>query len=735
MLAHHRPAHPVRVARVEHHLERRRRRLHLRGDLGRIVEEDVVVRHAVDQQQRVLDLRRILHRLRRRIALGVLGRIAQIAFGIMRVVQLPVGHRRAGHRRRIDPRRLLQHLQRHVSAIGPAIGRDLVTIHERQRLQVIGASQLVLDLYRAHRVIDLVLERLAAVVRAAIVDLEIDPALADQILRQRPLPATRHLLASARTAIMFEEHGIFFARHQRRGDHLPIQRAAVLRLDRPELRRLVAGEIGVIGMPRPDRILIDPLQPLAVRVRQIDLRRLPGIRARDDEAARRAVHRRAVRPPPLGQPRQHVRPRDIDRIQMLFEHIVLQPGEVDAPLRLIHTDQARYDPRPLGQLRPLARRAAQVQMAIAIPLRPPDQAAVLQHAIIVAEVDPAARARFLGEQHLRLARRGIDGQHVERLLVATLALHQQRLAVGRPVDARQIDVRVAAQIDLHLPRPVRPHHIQIDQHVGRARRGIALFVGLGPRRADRRAGEDAHRRLVEPLDRHIALVRRPPISGAPIHFLLRDEFRLAEMHRTTATGGQRARLTPAQRLREQILVAHEADVIALGRDDRVELTTRRRGQPADLAVQRREVQIAVQRHQDRPAIGREVIGDDALRPADARALALHLLRLGQFGAGAHLLAVDQHPLRAGARVARPQIGALLFVGARTPRGCDPDKSGLPKTRASVSLSACGAAAVCAPASAPIAIAPTDASASPNHHVRITYSNSNVSPFLGHDPPT
>ena len=84
---------------------------------------------------------------------------------------------------------------------------------------------------------------------------------------------------------------------------------------------------------------------------------------------------------------------------------------------------------------------------------------------------------------------------------------------------------------------------------------------------------------------------------------------------------------------------------------------------------------------------------------------------------------------------RRKVSSVPSGDRRTPRGCDPDKSGLPKTRASVSLSACGAAAVCAPASAPIAIAPTDASASPNHHVRITYSNSNVSPFLGHDPPT
>ena len=586
----------------------------------------------------------------------------------MRVVQLPVGHRRPRHRRRIDARRLLQHLQRHIAAIRPAIGRDLAAIHERQRLEVVRTRELVLDLHRAHRVIDLVLERLAAVVRTAIVDLEIDPALADQILRQRPLPAARHLLAGAGAAVMFEEHRVFLARHQRRGDHLPIQRAAVLGLDRPELRRLMAGEIGVIGMPRADRILVDPFQPLAAGVRQIDLRRLPGVRARDDEAARRAIHRRRIGPTALGQSRQHVRPCDIDRIQMLLEHIVLRAGQVDPTFRLVDADQPGDDPRPLGQLRPFALGAAQVQVAIAVPLRPPDQAAVRQHAIIVAEVDPAPRPRLFGEQHLRRARRRIDGEHVERRLVAALALHQQRLAVRRPVDPRQIDVRIAPQVDLHLPRSVRPHHVQVDQHVGRPRRGIALFVGLGPRRPDRGAGEDVDRRLVEPLDRDMSLVRRPPVTCATIHFLLRDELRLAEVDRAAAPRRQRARLAPGQRLREQILVAHEADVTALGRNDRIELAARRRGQPADLAVERREIQVAIQRHQDRPAVRREVIGDDALRPADARPLALHLFRLGQLGAGAHRLAVDQHPLRAGTRIARPQVGPLLLVGARAQEG-------------------------------------------------------------------
>ena len=136
-------------------------------------------------------------------------------------------------------------------------------------------------------------------------------------------------------------------------------------------------------------------------------------------------------------------------------------------------------------------------------------------------------------------------------------------------------------------RSVGLHDVQFDQHVGRARRGIALLVDLGPGRADRRARDDADRRLVEPLDRDVALVGRPPIAGAAIHFLLRDELRLAPMDGAAAVRGQRARRAAAERLHEQILVAHEADEAALRADHRVELAAGRVGQPRDLAVERR----------------------------------------------------------------------------------------------------------------------------------------------------
>src|ERR1700740_829560 len=118
---------------------------------------------------------------------------------------------------------------------------------------------------------------------------------------------------------------------------------------------------------------------------------------------------------------------------MLFERPVLVADEVEPALGLVDAGKVLHHPGTLGELSPFAL-GETVEMAIAVALRAPDQAAVLQRAIGVAEVETAPLAGLLGEEYRRLAGRRIDAEHVENLLVAALALHEQGLAVGRPVD-------------------------------------------------------------------------------------------------------------------------------------------------------------------------------------------------------------------------------------------------------------------------------------------------------------
>ena len=242
---------------------------------------------------------------------------------------------------------------------------------------------------------------------------------------------------------------------------------------------------------------------------------------------------------------------------------------------------------------------------------------------IVVERDPGLRG--FGDQHFRGARRGIDREQVERLLVAALALDVERAAVLRPVDACDIDVGIGAEIDLGAVRAVGGHHRQRDRDIGGARGGVALVERLGAIGTDRGARHRLDVGFIEAFDRDMAVARCPPRAGGAFHLFLRDEFGGAAGDGAPALPGERLLLGRRQIERDQILVADEADIAASLGDVRVDLGLRRVGQPADLAVERGEIEIAVDRDEDALAVGRPVVVDDPFGAADARALATHLL--------------------------------------------------------------------------------------------------------------
>src|SRR4029453_3516313 len=59
--------------------------------------DHVVVGQAVDEQQRAFQLGRVGQQGAAAVGVGVGGRVAQVAFAVVGVVQAPVGHRGAGH--------------------------------------------------------------------------------------------------------------------------------------------------------------------------------------------------------------------------------------------------------------------------------------------------------------------------------------------------------------------------------------------------------------------------------------------------------------------------------------------------------------------------------------------------------------------------------------------------------------------------------------------------------------
>src|SRR4051812_21483998 len=112
---------------------------------------------------------------------------------------------------------------------------------------------------------------MAAIGRASIVEREDNPAMLDEILLDRAAPGVGRLPPRPRAAIDLEEDRIASAGLTRRRKHPVMQLGAVRRLDRTEARLDVGGEIGRVRMRRVEPVLLDPGDPLALSVGEIDL--------------------------------------------------------------------------------------------------------------------------------------------------------------------------------------------------------------------------------------------------------------------------------------------------------------------------------------------------------------------------------------------------------------------------------------------------------------------------------
>ena len=124
--------------------------------------------------------------------------------------------------------------------------------------------------------------------------------------------------------------------------------------DRAKGRSAVRGKIGRIGMRRVELVFLYPGKPLAGAIGDIDLRRLAGAGAGDQQRCPGLVHARAVDPAWLAQPLNLGRAGQIEGVDIGRQHVILGRGEGNLSGLLIHPNQRSDHPRPLGQLLPLA---------------------------------------------------------------------------------------------------------------------------------------------------------------------------------------------------------------------------------------------------------------------------------------------------------------------------------------------------------------------------------------------
>ena len=416
-----------------------------------------------------------------------------------------------------------------------------------------------------------------------------------------------------------------------------------------------------------DRVFLDPGDLLAIGRRQIALRRLVWCGARDIEQPPLSIHAGTVGECGIGEEFGRARPVEPGAVDLLGKHI---GGRLigEGARGFVDPDQCGGRRGAACQLRPLTIGKA-VEMAEAIAFRPPQQAAIGEQTVIVRKVHPViAPRRAFSEPHGARTGRRINPQHIDLRLRAVLPLDIDRRSIGRPIDPRDIDIEIEAEIDLHAARAVGVHHEQFDHRIVGARRRVALVEHLGALGPDRGARDDADAGLVGALDDNPRVIGAPPISRQPRHFLLRNELRLAPADGLgLACGGDRLRLRP-HRPDPQPPVAHEADIAAARRKQRVQFGPLGIGQPGDGAVEPGQIEIAIERHEHARTVARPLVADDALETGDAGAFALHLLVLGELAPASQLLRIHQHPPFAGLDVVAPQIIAVAIIGAVAQQG-------------------------------------------------------------------
>ncbi len=357
---------------------------------------------------------------------------------------------------------------------------------------------------------------------------------------------------------------------------------------------------------------------------------------------------------------------------MAFGGTLFGGGEVDQPMLLVDgLDGARPGiidvPGTRGEPpHETAGVVVQIQVFEAVARRRPDELVrVRQEGQLVVQFDPGVAG--LGEHDP--ARPAVEvGEHeIQAALIAALALHGERPAVGQPVDAGEIDVGVRAEIEGTDRAAAHVDDVQAHADVGAARGGVALREGRDVVGGDLEALRHRHGALVDAHEGDVPAVGRPPVPRGAVHLFLGDELGHAVLDRAAAVAGQRFLGVPLQVVDEEVLLAHVGDPVAGGRDGGV---GRERSGGGDLGhgVAGRLGEIVVEEiarggEQQRPARRRERVFEDAGQRGRALPLApcTLLVRQRPLRAG-QVLRVHQQPRHLVVNVVFPQVQPVLVVG-------------------------------------------------------------------------
>ena len=193
-------------------------------------------------------------------------------------------------------------------------------------------------------------------------------------------------------------------------------------------------------------------------------------------------------------------------------------------------------------------------MLVAVTVRSPDELAGLTYECqLIIQVNPA-RSR-LAQDHAALARADIGKQQIQSALVAILPLNRERPAIGKPLHASKVDIRIGPQVNPRHGAGGDVNDAQRDQCIGPSRRGIALQHQRLGHAVAFQARLLVHRGFVAALESDMALIGRPPVARVAAHFFLRNELRHAIADWARAVVRQRLFGAQPQVKQVQVLVA------------------------------------------------------------------------------------------------------------------------------------------------------------------------------------
>src|ERR1700679_3669851 len=336
-----------------------------------------------------------------------------------------------------------------------------------------------------------------------------------------------------------------------------------------EFRHGIVRQVGCVRMLRVQTILEQLSLKLAVRAVQTYLRRLgaagegihvkAGVR-RHDDAVQAVFLRDSV---------DLLRVLGVQRraIELPFRGALLGGREVYQPMFLV--DSLDGSGPEIIHIPWTGREGSQqvtfvivqVQVLVAVSSRRPDEfSRVAEKGQLAVQLDPGLAV--FGQYYAALSRVDVGKQQIQLSLVPAFALNRESLAVGQPIDARQVDIGVVAQVNPGDGAGLYIGYSQTNQDIGAAGGGIALWKCRDIVGGDLEALGDFDGSLVDAGECDIPATGPPPVAGCAVHFLLGDKFSHAVLDGAATVHRQRLLLAFGDVVYMKILIANEGDMAA-----------------------------------------------------------------------------------------------------------------------------------------------------------------------------